>query len=70
MADSKSENNSLGQGNHGAADESEIPRGRAGGGAAAQVIAEAFSFVEQQPWVAVAGAFMGYAIAQLVKRLD
>lgn len=47
--------------------------GRFGDGAAAakQAVGSALGFVQEQPWLAVAGAFvLGYITAQLVKRLD
>lgn len=47
--------------------------GRFGDGATAakQAVGSALGFVQEQPWVAVAGAFvLGYLTAQLVKRLD
>jgi ElaB/YqjD/DUF883 family membrane-anchored ribosome-binding protein len=47
--------------------------GRFGDGAAAakQAVGTAIGFVQEQPWLAVAGAFViGYVTAQLVKRMD
>ena len=47
--------------------------GRFGDGAAAakQAVGTALGFVQEQPWLAVAGAFvLGYLTAQLVKRMD
>ncbi len=40
-------------------------------GAAREVVERVLKFVQEQPWVAVAGAFvLGYVAAQFVKRLD
>lgn len=39
--------------------------------AAKQAVGTAVGFVQDQPWLAVAGAFvLGYVTAQLVKRMD
>jgi ElaB/YqjD/DUF883 family membrane-anchored ribosome-binding protein len=39
--------------------------------AAKQVVKQVLDFVQEQPWLAVAGAFvLGYLAAQLVKRMD
>lgn len=42
-----------------------------GAATAKQAMGTAVSFVQEQPWLAVAGAFVvGYLTAQLVKRMD
>lgn len=42
-----------------------------GTAAAKQAVGTAVGFVQEQPWIAVAGAFvLGYITAQLVKRMD
>ncbi len=36
-----------------------------------QVVEQVLNFVQEQPWLALAGAFvLGYVAAQIVKRMD
>ncbi len=43
----------------------------ADGAAAKQIVEGVLNFVQERPWVAVAGAFvLGYVAAQFIKRLD
>ena len=51
---------------------SETPSDRIGDGKPVKQILEgALNFVQEQPWVAVAGAFLlGYMVAQFVKRAE
>jgi ElaB/YqjD/DUF883 family membrane-anchored ribosome-binding protein len=71
------ENSSVGEGVHEATGTHDGDSGSMasrfsdGAAAAKQAVGTALDFVQEQPWLAVAGAFvLGYLTAQLVKRMD